>query len=73
MSYFIKCWKVVVINNERCKIIDSHGDIFWYKNSEFHREDGPAVQFRSPCFDMWFLNGIHYSEKEYYEKLKELK
>jgi len=36
-------------------LIDKHGDSAWYKNGKWHREDGPALEYKygtkSWCFE----------------------
>ena len=45
------------------------GSKFWYLNDKRHREDGPAVEYTDGSKE-WFLNGIEYSEEEYWNQLK---
>lgn len=46
------------------------GDDFWFnKNSELHREDGPAIENKKRKTYYWYLNGVEYSKKEYYREL----
>jgi len=56
-----------------CKI-DEFGDKYWYLNGEFHREDGPAVEYTTGT-KIWYLNGhIHRQDGpaiEYYTGTKE--
>jgi len=42
----------------------NYGIIWYYKGYLMHREDGPAVE--QSIMSMYYLNGINYSEKEYY-------
>jgi len=37
-------------------IIDEDGDHIWYKDDQYHREDGPAMEWDDGD-KMWFLNG----------------
>jgi len=46
-------------------IIWSNGDKNWYINGNLHREDGPAINWNFT--KRWYLNGISYSEEEYYK------
>ena len=41
--------------------IDEEGNKFWYKNGEFHREDGPAIEYNhgNHC---WYKNGKLHRE-----------
>ena len=44
--------------------IDSDGDKFYYKDKEMtipHREDGPAIEFRSG-YKSWWINGKRHRE-----------
>ena len=47
----------------------SSGTKQWYRNSELHREDGPAVECSSGT-KYWFLNGKHiitiYTDGSFY-------
>jgi hypothetical protein len=45
---------MIEFNNE--KYIAANGDIIWYKNGHYHREDGPAVQHVAG-FKSWWING----------------
>lgn len=43
------------------KVIDNHGNIFYYKNDKLHRTDGPAVI--KDRDESWFINGrLHRSD-----------
>jgi len=53
-------------------VTKADGTRFWYRNSKLHRTDGPAVIHSSGRKEFW-LNGIFYSEKDYWEKLKPAK
>lgn len=39
---------------------------FWFKEDQFHRDDGPAIQWGDGYFEWWF-NGKEYSFEEYFE------
>jgi hypothetical protein len=36
-----------------------NGHIYYYKNGELHRENGPAVEYRNGE-KHWFKNGLHH-------------
>jgi hypothetical protein len=36
----------------------------WLVNGQFHREDGPAIEWANGRND-WYVNGVHCSEQEY--------
>ena len=36
--------------------VDDRGTKFWFLNGEYHREDGPAIEYRDGT-KYWFLNG----------------
>jgi len=36
----------------------------WYKDGKRHREDGPAIEFRSGKSPLWFYKGVPYSSWE---------
>jgi hypothetical protein len=42
----------------------------YYLNGKKHRVDGPAVEFVNG-YKEWFLNGIYYSQEEWFELLSE--
>ena len=45
-----------------------NGDRIWkLPNGDFHREDGPAIDFINK---LWFLNNIEYTEEEYKYKMR---
>jgi len=42
--------------------IDKRGDKWWYNSKgEFHREDGPAVEY-SDGSKTWWINGLRHRE-----------
>ena len=46
------------------RYVDKNGDICWYKEGLFYRENGPTIE-RDDGSKEWFLNGIEYTEEEY--------
>jgi len=54
------------------KIIDEHGDTFYYKDDELHRIDGPAVEWWDGR-KHWWINGFNYSEAEYIVEIRKIK
>ena len=44
------------------------GDKAWYLDGEFHREDGPAIEYADGSKE-WWLNDKIYSFDEWLEKL----
>jgi len=48
------------------------GSKSWYKHGKSHREDGPAVEWANVNKSYW-LEDIEYTEKEYWDKIKQLK
>lgn len=42
-------------------IIDGYGNRYWYLGGEYHREDGPAVEFSNGT-KFWCLNGRYHRE-----------
>ena len=38
-----------------------NGDIYWYINDRFHREDGPAIEYANGN-KSWYLNGYLHRE-----------
>ena len=49
-----------------------NGSNHWFLDGKRHREDGPAIEFLSGLKG-WFLNGIEYSEEEYWNQLNPAK
>ena len=41
--------------------IDSSGTKFWYKNGQYHREGGPAIEWADGS-KRWFLDGLCHRE-----------
>ena len=40
----------------RNPVIDEDGDEYWYANGEYHRLDGPAVEYTNG-YKSWYVNG----------------
>jgi hypothetical protein len=49
------------LNGYICRAEHSNGCKAWYKNNKLHREDGPAVIFKSGTKEYW-LNGKWYPD-----------
>ena len=49
----------------------AYGSNAWYKHDKLHREDGPAIE--ADQHKEYWLEGMYYTEKEYWEKIKQLK
>jgi len=45
-----------------------NGNKFWYLNGEFHREDGPAIEYANGN-KYWYLNGKRHTEAEFNAKM----
>ena len=41
--------------------IDTYGNFTYWKDGEVHREDGPAVEFKSGG-KQWWINGLLHNE-----------
>jgi hypothetical protein len=41
--------------------IDAFGNKFWCKNGNYHKEDGPAVEFNDGT-KVWYQNGLVHRE-----------
>ena len=41
--------------------VDDGGNKFWYFNDQYHREDGPAVEYSDGSKE-WYLNGKYHRE-----------
>ena len=53
-------------------VIDKYGKFWKDSDGRLHREDGPAEEY-SNGDNFYWLEGIEYTEEEYWEKIKELK
>ena len=51
------------------KIVDDSGNVYWYKDGELHREDGPAFEGKNGG-QAWFLKGVQYTEEEFNQWLE---
>ena len=54
------------------KEIDIHGNVCYYKDGKYHREDGPAIEFRFGT-KFWYLNNVKYTKEEHKVELRKLK
>ena len=60
------------LHREDGPALEEDGIKYWYLNGKLHREDGPAIE--NPYGPKsWWLNGIQYSEKEYWNQLSPVK
>jgi hypothetical protein len=53
-------------------LIDQHNNKYWYKNGQWHREDGPAVEHANGS-KMWCLNGKWFPEQEHLRVVRHIK
>ena len=44
--------------------VDDRGTKYWTLNGDFHREDGPAIEYRDGS-KYWYLNGEQLTEAEH--------
>lgn len=58
-------------DNNKPAIIKPSGFEQYCVNDKLHRTDGPAL-IDANGYTYYFLNDIQYTEKDYYEKLKEI-
>jgi hypothetical protein len=47
------------MNKQSILVFDKDGNKWWLLNGEFHREDGPAVEWVSG-YKAWCINGIRH-------------
>ncbi|NCP91294.1 MAG: hypothetical protein GW827_13910 [Flavobacteriales bacterium] len=52
--------------------VHDNGDIYWYLNGQYHREDGPAIEFANGDI-YWYLNGLEYTESQFNAKMHPVK
>lgn len=60
-------------NNEGDKTCTVYvgGNEYWYKNEDFHREDGPAIIYRDGD-KRWYFDGMSYTEEEHKKLMEEI-
>jgi len=44
--------------------VDDRGTKYWFLNGYFHREDGPAIEYRDGS-KYWYLDGEQLTEDEH--------
>ena len=49
----------IKIVNERTKIIENNLCVYWSVDNIYHRENGPAIEWKSGSKE-WFFNGKHH-------------
>jgi hypothetical protein len=47
----------------KCEI-DANGNKWWHLNGEFHRTDGPAIEYIDG-YKYWYINGKEYLEEDF--------
>ena len=52
--------------------VDSYGTKFWYLNGQYHREDGPAIEYANGD-KSWWLNGKYITEAEFNARMNPAK
>jgi len=45
-------------------LVDQYGDVAWYKNGRWHREDGPSIEYTDGS-KWWHWNGEGLTEQEH--------
>ena len=69
IEYSYKQYKVIENEIEYDVNEYSNGSKYWRYKNQWHRINGPAIEFANGT-KSWFLNGEHYpTKKEYYRKL----
>jgi len=48
------------------------GNKFWMLNGDYHREDGPAIEWTDGD-ESWFILGKLYTKEGYLKKMRQLK
>jgi hypothetical protein len=46
----------MIFKSKNIRYFGDNGNKFWYKDGEFHREDGPAMIYVNG-FQYWYKNG----------------
>ena len=49
--------------------VGPNGSKWWYLNDEYHREDGPAIEYASGT-KLWYLNGKEVSWEQVFRQAK---
>ena len=52
-------------------LVDDKGTKSWYKNGQWHIENGPAIEYAN--VKRWYLYGIPYTEQEHRLALRRMK
>ena len=70
----IESWYDYIINHLKFTgcLIDKYNNIAWFKNGEFHREDGPAIEYDNGD-KYWYLNDTLYNEQEWLIAMRKIK
>ena len=50
-------------------VLDSYGSKYWRLNGQYHREDGPAIEYPNGS-KYWCLNGKQVTWKEVFRQAK---
>ena len=53
-------------------LINGDNSKAWFKNGEYHREDGPAFEFANGS-KQWRLNGTYLTEQDHRLKVRQMK
>ena len=46
-------------------VVDEYGNKYWYKDSQLHRDDGPAIEHKDGSMS-WYYKGIFVGGKGTY-------
>ena len=49
--------------------VGPNGSKWWYLNDEYHREDGPAIEYASGT-KLWYLNGKEVAWEQVFRQAK---
>jgi len=58
---------------ERPAIQYDTGDATYYKHGKMHRLDGPAVDWPSRNYFVYYIDGVEYAEEDFSRIIKTLK
>ncbi len=78
IKFNFKYWQRVYYNNSlKLHSLDNPSicntnQKFFYKDGNFHRENGPAIDYGNG-YKNYYLNGKYYEEKEYWSIIKKIR
>ena len=66
-SILLRGARIVGWENDSVCIKTKYGGKAWFKNGQYHRENGPAIEGRDGN-KAWYINGQRLTEKEFNQR-----